>query len=92
MGKLNLKPIGDRIVIKPAPAEEKTLGGIIIPDTAKEKPQRGEVIAAGPGKDCNLMHVKVGDTVMYGKYAGQQIELNGEDYLIMREDDVLVIL
>ncbi|MCE2769066.1 MAG: co-chaperone GroES [Saprospiraceae bacterium] len=92
MGKSNLKPIGDRIVIKPAPAEERTSGGIIIPDTAKEKPQKGEVIAVGPGKDGNLMHVKVGDTVMYGKYAGQQIELNGEDYLIMREDDVLVIL
>lgn len=92
MERSNLKPIGDRIVIKAAAAEEKTVGGIIIPDTAKEKPQKGEVIAVGPGKDGNLMHVKVGDTVLYGKYAGQQIEIYGEEYLIMREDDVLAIL
>lgn len=86
-----MKPIGDRVVIK-ASAEEKTKGGIIIPDTAKEKPQRGEVVAVGPGKDGNLMTVQVGDIVLYGKYAGQEINYNGEDFMIMREDDVLVIL
>jgi chaperonin GroES len=87
-----MKPINDRVVIKPAQAEEKTKGGIIIPDTAKEKPQRGEVIAVGPGKDGNLMTVQVGDTVLYGKYSGQELHYNGEDYLIMREDDILVVL
>jgi len=87
-----MKPINDRVVVKPAPAEEKTKGGIIIPDTAKEKPQRGEVVAVGPGKDGNLMTVQVGDIVLYGKYAGQELNHNGEDYLIMREDDILVIL
>jgi chaperonin GroES len=87
-----MKPINDRVVVKPSPAEEKTTGGIIIPDTAKEKPQRGEVIAVGPGKDGNLMTVQVGDTVLYGKYAGQEIHHNGADFLIMREDDILVIL
>jgi chaperonin GroES len=87
-----MKPINDRVVIKPSPAEEKTKGGIIIPDTAKEKPQKGEVIAVGPGKDGNLMTVQVGDTVLYGKYAGQELEYEGESYLIMREDDILVIL
>jgi chaperonin GroES len=87
-----MKPINDRVVVKPAPAEEKTKGGIIIPDTAKEKPQRGEVVAVGPGKDGNLMTVQAGDIVLYGKYAGQELQYNGEDYLIMREDDILVIL
>jgi chaperonin GroES len=87
-----MKPINDRVVVKPAAAEEKTQGGIIIPDTAKEKPQRGEVVAVGPGKDGNQMTVKAGDTVLYGKYAGQELQYNGEDYLIMREDDILVIL
>lgn len=87
-----MKPINDRVVIKPAQAEETTKGGIIIPDTAKEKPQRGEVVAVGPGKDGNLMTVQVGDTVLYGKYAGQEINYQGEDYIIMREDDVLIIL
>ena len=87
-----MKPITDRVVIKPASAEETTKGGIIIPDTAKEKPQRGEVVAIGPGKDGNLMTVQVGDIVLYGKYAGQELNYNGEDYLIMREDDILVIL
>lgn len=87
-----MKPINDRVVVKPAPAEEKTKGGIIIPDTAKEKPQRGEVIAIGPGKDGNLMTVSEGDIVLYGKYAGQELNYEGEDYLIMREDDILVIL
>ena len=87
-----MKPINDRVVIKPAPAEEVTKGGIYIPDTAKEKPQRGEVVAVGPGKDGNLMTVAVGDIVLYGKYAGQEITIEGADYLIMREDDVLVIV
>ena len=87
-----MKPINDRVVIKPAPAEEVTKGGIYIPDTAKEKPQRGEVVAVGPGKDGNLMTVAVGDIVLYGKYAGQEITIDGADYLIMREDDVLVIV
>ena len=87
-----MKPINDRVVVKPAPAEEKTKGGIIIPDTAKEKPQRGEVVAVGPGKDGNLMTVQVGDTVLYGKYAGQELNYDGEDYLIMREDDILIVL
>lgn len=87
-----MKPIADRVIIKPAPAEEKTKGGIIIPDTAKEKPQRGEVIAVGPGKDGNMMTVHVGDIVLYGKYSGQEISHEGTDYLIMREEDILVVL
>lgn len=89
---MSFRPINDRVVVKPAPAEEKTSGGIIIPDTAKEKPQRGEVIAVGPGKDDTAMTVAVGDTVLYGKYAGQELSHGGVDYLIMREDDILVIL
>lgn len=87
-----MKPINDRVVVKPAAADEKTTGGIIIPDTAKEKPQRGEIIAVGPGKDGNKMTVKKGDSILYGKYAGQEINWEGVDYLIMREDDILVIL
>jgi chaperonin GroES len=87
-----MKPIGDRVIIKPATADEKTKGGIIIPDTAKEKPQRGQVVAVGPGKDGNLMTVQVGDAVLYGKYSGQEIHHDGNDYLIMREDDILVVL
>lgn len=87
-----MKPINDRVVVKPASAEETTKGGIIIPDTAKEKPQRGEVVAVGPGKDGNLMTVAPGDIVLYGKYAGQEISHDGQDLLIMREDDILVIL
>ncbi len=87
-----MKPINDRVVVLPATAEEKTSGGIILPDTAKEKPQKGKVISVGPGKDGNLMTVKKGDVVLYGKYAGQEISYEGKDYLIMREDDILVIL
>jgi chaperonin GroES len=90
-----MKPIADRVIIKPAPADEKTKGGIIIPDTAKEKPQRGEVIAVGPGKtgkDAHSMTVQVGDIVLYGKYSGQEIAFEGVDYLIMREEEILVIL
>ena len=89
---MNLKPINDRVVVKPAPADEKTKGGIIIPDTAKEKPQQGKVMAVGPGKDDVKMTVKKGDTVLYGKYAGQELNYEGKDYLIMREDDILVIM
>ncbi len=89
---MKLKPINDRVVVEPAPAEEKTAGGIIIPDTAKEKPQRGKIIAVGPGKDDVKMTVKKGDTVLYGKYAGQELNYQGKDYLIMREDDILVII
>ena len=89
---MKMKPINDRVVIKPSPTEEMTKGGIIIPDTAKEKPQRGEVVAVGPGKDGNKLTVKKGDTVLYGKYSGQELQLEGEEYLIMREDDILVIL
>lgn len=92
MAEFSMRPIGDRVVVKPAQAEEKTKGGIIIPDTAKEQPQRGEIVAVGPGKDGKLMTVKVGDVVLYGKYAGQNVELDGADYLIMREDDILVVL
>jgi chaperonin GroES len=87
-----MKPINDRVVVEPAAAEEKTSGGIIIPDTAKEKPQKGKIIAVGPGKDGNKMTVKKGDAVLYGKYAGQEISYKGKDYLIMREDDILVII
>lgn len=87
-----MKPINDRVVVRPAAADEMTKGGIIIPDTAKEKPQRGEVVAVGPGKEGNAMTVKQGDTVLYGKYAGQELNYEGVDYLIMREDDILVIL
>ncbi len=87
-----MKPINDRVVVKPAKAEEKTAGGIIIPDTAKEKPQKGKIIAVGPGKDGIKMTVKVGDAVLYGKYAGQELHFKGDDLLIMREDDILVIL
>ena len=89
---MTMKPINDRVVVKPAPADTKTKGGIIIPDTAKEKPQRGEVVAVGPGKDGYLMTVQIGDIVLYGKYAGQELNYEGQDYLIMREDDILVIL
>ncbi|MFT5646254.1 MAG: chaperonin GroES [Aureispira sp.] len=87
-----MRPINDRVLVKPAAAEETTKGGIIIPDTAKEKPQRGTVIAVGPGKEDHAMTVKVDDTVLYGKYAGQEVAHNGEDFLIMKEDDILLIL
>jgi len=90
-----MKPIADRVIVKPAPADEKTKGGIIIPDTAKETPQRGEIIAVGPGKtgkDAHSMTVQGGDIVLYGKYSGQEITHEGQDYLIMREDEILVII
>jgi chaperonin GroES len=90
--KLNVTPLSDRVIVKPAPAEEKTAGGIIIPDTAKEKPQRGTVVAAGPGKKDEPVTVKVGDTVLYGKYSGTEIQIEGDDFLIMRESDILAIV
>ena len=90
--KLSVTPLHDRVIAKPAPAEEKTAGGIIIPDTAKEKPQRGVVIAAGPGKKDEPMSVKAGDTVLYGKYAGTEILIDNDDLLIMRESDILAIV
>jgi len=89
---VNITPLHDRVIVKPAPAEEKTAGGIIIPDTAKEKPQRGTVLAAGPGKKDEPMTVKAGDTILYGKYAGTEISLEGEDFLIMRESDILAVV
>lgn len=92
MANMNIKPLGDRVVIEPAEAEKKTASGIIIPDTAKEKPQKGTVVAAGPGKKDEPLTVKVGDVVLYGKYAGTEINIDGKDYLIMRESDILAIL
>lgn len=92
MGKLNIKPLADRVLIEPSEAEEKTKGGIIIPDTAKEKPQKGEVVAVGPGKKDEPMTVKEGDIVLYGKYAGTEIGIEGSDYLIMRESDIVAII
>lgn len=91
--KLNVTPLHDRVIVKPAAAEEKTAGGIIIPDTAKEKPQRGTVVAVGSGKKDEPMTVKVGDVVLYGKYAGAEIPVDGQqDLLIMRESDILAIV
>ncbi|MBN9482668.1 MAG: co-chaperone GroES [Bacteroidetes bacterium 43-93] len=92
MANVNITPLHDRVIVKPAAAEEKTAGGIIIPDTAKEKPQRGTVVAAGPGKKDEPITVKTGDTVLYSKYAGTEISLEGSDYLIMRETDILAII
>ena len=89
---LNIKPLSDRVVVEPAMAETKTASGIIIPDTAKEKPQKGTVVAVGKGTKEHEMTVKIGDTVLYGKYAGTELKLEGKDYLIMREDDILAII
>jgi chaperonin GroES len=89
---VNITPLHDRVIVKPAPAEEKTAGGIIIPDTAKEKPQRGTVMAAGPGKKDEPMTVKTGDTILYGKYAGTEVSFDGQDLLIMRESDILAVI
>ena len=80
-----IKPLGDRVLVEPAPAEERTTSGIIIPDTAKEKPQRGRVIAAGQGKKDEPMTVKAGDSVLYGKYSGTEMKLDGKDYIILKE-------
>ncbi len=92
MAKLSVKPLQDRVLVEPAPAEEKTAGGIIIPDTAKEKPVRGKVIAVGNGKKDEPVTVKAGDTVLYGKYAGTEIQIEGKEYLIMRESDIYAII
>jgi len=89
---LNINPIGDRVVVEAAPAEEKTASGIIIPDTAKEKPQRGTVVAVGDGKKDEPLTVKTGDQVLYGKYAGTEITYEGKEYLIMREADIYAVL
>ncbi len=97
MSKLKIKPLGDRIVVKPMEAEEKTKGGIILPDTAKEKPVEGSIMAAGPGRKSDdgkivEMEVKVGDKVLYGKYSGTEVTIDGEEYLIMRESDIFAIV
>ena len=89
---MNIKPLADRVLIEAAAAEEKTASGIIIPDTAKEKPQKGKVVAVGNGKVDEPMTVKVGDTVLYGKYSGTELSVEGKDYLIMREADIFAIV
>ena len=90
--KCNIKPLADRVLVKPAEAEQKTAGGIIIPDTAKEKPLQGTIVAAGNGTKDEEMVLKEGDNVLYGKYAGTEIEFEGEKYLIMRQSDVLAVI
>ncbi|MBR5778145.1 MAG: co-chaperone GroES [Bacteroidales bacterium] len=92
MATLNIKPLADRVVVQPAEAETKTVSGIIIPDTAKEKPQRGTVVAVGNGTKDQAMTVKVGDEVLYGKYSGTEIAIDGTNYLIMRESDIYAIV
>ena len=97
MSEIKLKPLGDRVVIKPSAAEEKTAGGIILPDTVKEKPVEGTVVAAGPGKVADdgkaiKMEVKVGDKVLFGKYSGQAVKIKGEEYLVMREEDIMGVI
>lgn len=93
---MNIKPLGDRVVIKSLPSEEKTKSGIIMPDTAKEKPQEGEIVAVGPGKmekgERVALDVKVGDRVIYSKYAGTEVKYDGEEYLILKETDILAIV
>jgi chaperonin GroES len=89
---VNIKPLADRVLIEPKEAEEKTASGLYIPNTAKEKPQRGTVVAAGPGKKDEPMEVKVGDEVLYGKYSGTEITVENKDYLIMRVSDILAIV
>lgn len=92
MGKLNIHPLADRVVIEPAQAEQKTASGIIIPDTAKEKPQKGTVVAVGPGTTDNPVTLKEGNVVLYGKYAGTEFVLEGVTYLIMRESDIIAMI
>jgi len=89
---MNIKPLADRVLVEPAEAEVKTAGGIYIPDTAKEKPQRGTVVAVGPGKADEPTTVKPGDTVLYGKYSGTELQVEGREYLMMRESDILAIV
>jgi len=90
--KVNIKPLADRVLVEPIEAETKTASGIIIPDNAKEKPQKGKVMAVGKGTKENPMTVKVGDSVLYGKYSGTELKLEGKDYLIMSEKDILAIV
>ncbi|MDR1652743.1 MAG: co-chaperone GroES [Prevotellaceae bacterium] len=90
--KVNIKPLADRVLVKPATAETKTASGIIIPDNAKEKPLKGEVLATGEGTKDEAMLVKAGDTVLYGKYAGTELDWEGEKYLIMRQNDILAVI
>ena len=92
MSKVNIKPLADRVLVQPEEAEEKTASGIIIPDTAKEKPMRGTVVAVGNGKKDEPLTVKAGDTVLYGKYAGTELTVNDAEYLIMRESDIFAII
>tara|TARA_B100001027_G_scaffold205527_1_gene168451 strand:+ start:65 stop:343 length:279 start_codon:yes stop_codon:yes gene_type:complete len=92
MSKLNIKPLADRVLVEPAAAETKTSSGIIIPDTAKEKPQKGNIVAVGPGTKENPVTLKVGDVVLYGKYSGTELNHEGKDYLIMKENDILAII
>jgi chaperonin GroES len=92
MSKLNIRPLADRVLVEPLEAETKTASGIIIPDSAKEKPQKGNVVAVGVGTKENPITVKVGDTVLYGKYSGTELKLENNDYLIMRESDILAIV
>jgi len=92
MAKVSIKPLGSRVLVEPMKAEQKTSGGLIIPDTAQEKPQKGIVVAAGKGKKDEEMEVKVGDTVLYGKYSGTELKYEGKDYLIMSQSDILAIL
>ena len=92
MSKVSLKPLADRVLVEPAEAEEKTASGIIIPDTAKEKPQKGKIVAVGKGTKDEPMTVKVGDTILYGKYAGTEITIDDKEYLIMRESDIFAII
>jgi chaperonin GroES len=92
MSKLNVTPLADRVLIEPAAAETQTASGIFIPDTAKEKPQKGTVVAIGKGKKEEPLTVKVGDTVLYGKYSGTELNVEGKDYLIMREADIFAIV
>ena len=92
MSKVNIKPLADRVLVEASEAEEKTASGIIIPDTAKEKPQKGTIVAVGTGKKDEPLTVKVGDSVLYGKYAGTEINVDGKEYLIMRESDIFAIV
>ena len=92
MSKVKIKPLEDRVLVEPMEAAEKTASGIYIPDTAKEKPQKGTVIAVGPGKKDVTMEVKVNDVVLYGKYAGTEINLDGKDYLMMKQSDILAVI
>ncbi len=92
MASVNIKPLADRVLVEPEQAEEKTAGGIIIPDTAKEKPQKGTVVACGEGKKDEPITVKTGDKVLYGKYAGTELTIEGKEYLIMRESDIYAII